>query len=99
MTIVGKNELINILLAVYMENDKNNQKIYLFGSLKRKIVRLGVEVSLFCQVTSCPFTFVGISFLTFYFCEMFVGIVAVNPHETTTRSLGTPRGLKACCIC
>ena len=25
-----------------------------------------------------------------------MGIVAVNPHETTTRPLGTLRGLKAC---
>ena len=30
---------------------------------------------------------------------MFVGIIAVNPHETITRPLGGPRGLKACCIC
>ena len=28
----------------------------------------------------------------------FVGIPLVNPHETITRPLGTPRGLKAYCI-
>ena len=35
VTVVGKNELINILLVVYMENGKNNRKIYLFGNLER----------------------------------------------------------------
>ena len=30
---------------------------------------------------------------------MFVGIVLVSPHETITRPLGWPRGLKACVTC
>ena len=30
---------------------------------------------------------------------MFVGIVLVSPHETITRPLGSPRGLKACVTC
>ena len=32
-------------------------------------------------------------------CRMFVGSIAENPHETITRPLGGPRGLKAYCIC
>ena len=36
VTVVSKNELINILLAVYMLNGKYNRRIYLFVSLKRK---------------------------------------------------------------
>ena len=31
--------------------------------------------------------------------EMFVGIVLISPHETITRPLGWPRGLKACVTC
>ena len=31
----GQNELINISLAVYMKNGKNNHRIYLFGNLER----------------------------------------------------------------
>ena len=31
--------------------------------------------------------------------EMFVGIVLVSPHETITRPLRSPRGLKACVTC
>ena len=31
--------------------------------------------------------------------EMFVGIVLVSPHETITRPLGSPKGLKACVMC
>ena len=31
--------------------------------------------------------------------EMFVGIVLVIPHETITRPLGSPRGLKTCVTC
>ena len=30
---------------------------------------------------------------------MFVGIVLISPHETITRPLGWPRGLKACGTC
>ena len=47
MTVVGKNELFKTLLAVYMKNGKNNQRIYLFGNLEwnKTISKLGVEVS------------------------------------------------------
>ena len=31
--------------------------------------------------------------------EMFVGIVLISLHETITRPLGSPRGLKACVTC
>ena len=31
--------------------------------------------------------------------EMFVGIVLISPHETITRPLGWPRGLKAYVTC
>ena len=31
--------------------------------------------------------------------EMFVDIVLVSPHETITRPLGSPRGLKTCVMC
>ena len=30
---------------------------------------------------------------------MFVGVVLISPHETITRPLGGPRGLKACVTC
>ena len=35
MTVVGKNDLINIFLTMYMENGNNNRRIYLFGNLER----------------------------------------------------------------
>ncbi|MFW4371524.1 hypothetical protein ACMBCM_04320 [Spiroplasma sp. K1] len=35
----------------------------------------------------------------YYYFGMFVGIITENPHETSTRPLGQPRGLTACCIC
>ena len=31
--------------------------------------------------------------------EMFMGIVLISPHETITRPLGWPKGLKACVTC
>ena len=43
VTIVGKNELINILLVVYMKNGKNNQRIYLFDNLERKKTTIDLE--------------------------------------------------------
>lgn len=42
--------------------------------------------------------FVFIVSFVFTFSSMFVGIITENPHETQTRPLGQPRGLKACCI-
>lgn len=42
--------------------------------------------------------FVFIVSFVFTFSTMFVGIITENPHETQTRPLGQPRGLKACCI-
>lgn len=42
--------------------------------------------------------FVFIVSFVFTFSAMFVGIITENPHETQTRPLGQPRGLKACCI-
>ena len=52
---------------------------------------------------SCVFylsLFLVILFLLPLFCQSlkFVGIFAVNPQETQLLLLGTPRGLKPCCI-
>ena len=90
----GHNELINTLLIVYMENGKNECRIYLFGNLERNKTTSNLDKSFTCLVTTL-FDFL------FYFCVQltFLDIAVVNPHETTTCPLGTPRGLKACCIC
>ena len=39
----GKNELISILLAMNMENGKNNQRIYLFSNLEIKKTTINLE--------------------------------------------------------
>ncbi|MCG7218699.1 MAG: hypothetical protein K6253_02735, partial [Candidatus Liberibacter asiaticus] len=38
-------------------------------------------------------------FDSFKSLTMFVGIITGNPYEVITRALGSPRSLKACCIC
>ena len=39
----GQNELINILLVVYMKDGKNNLRIYLFGNLERNKTTSNLE--------------------------------------------------------
>ncbi|MCX2956721.1 MAG: hypothetical protein K7J15_02995 [Candidatus Regiella insecticola] len=45
------------------------------------------------------FVFLLLLLLLLLLFRMFMGIITENLHETSTRSLGQPRGLTVCCLC